>query len=87
MKTMIPYLSENLQLEKDDVIILFTDGVSEAMNQNGEEFSDERLEKLSLSLAPKSASEISNVILNDVNRFAYGTMQSDDITLMVIKVN
>lgn len=85
MKTMIPYISENLQLEKDDVIVLFTDGVSEAMNQNGEEFSDERLEKLSLSLAEKSAVEISNTIQTDVSRFAYGTFQSDDITLMIIK--
>ena len=86
MKTMIPYSSEKLQLEKDDVIVLFTDGVSEAMNQNGEEFSDERLEKLSLSLAEKSAAEISSAIQNEVSKFAYGTVQSDDITLMVIKV-
>jgi len=86
MKTMIPYSSEKLQLEKDDVIIFFTDGVSEAMNQSGEEFSDERLEKLSLSLAEKPAKEISNAIQNEVSKFAYGTVQSDDITLMVIKV-
>ena len=86
MNTMIPYLSERLQLEKDDVIILFTDGVSEAMNQSGEEFSDERLEKLSVSLFEKSAIEISNGIQNEVTKFAYGTVQSDDITLMVIKV-
>lgn len=86
MKTMIPYSSEKLQLDKDDVIILFTDGVSEAMNQSGEEFTDERLEKLSLSLADKPAKEISNAIQNEVNKFAYGTVQSDDITLMVIKV-
>lgn len=86
MKTIMPYISENLQLEKDDVIILFTDGVSEAMNPNGEEFSDERLEKLSLSLAEKPAVEISNIIQNEVNKYAFGTVQSDDITLMVIKV-
>ena len=87
MNTMIPYISERLQLETDDVMILFTDGVSEAMNQKGEEFTDERLEKLSLSLVEKSAMEISNVIQNEVSKFAYGTVQSDDITLMVIKVN
>ncbi len=86
MKTMIPYMSENIQLEKDDVIILFTDGVSEAMNQNGEEFSDERLEQLSLNLGEKSASEISAAIQNEVSKFAYGAVQSDDITLMIIRV-
>lgn len=86
MNTIIPYISERLQLEKDDLLILFTDGVSEAMNQNGEEFSDETLEKLSLSLVEKSAIEISSIIQNEVSKFAYGTVQSDDITLMVIKV-
>jgi sigma-B regulation protein RsbU (phosphoserine phosphatase) len=86
MKSIIPYLSETVQLVKNDVIVLFTDGVSEAMNQNGEEFSDERLEKLSISLAEKPAVEISNIIQNEVNKYAFGTVQSDDITLMVIKV-
>lgn len=86
MKTMISYSSENLQLEKDDVIVLFTDGVSEAMNQNGDEFSDERLEKMSINSASRSAEEISNIIQSEVSKFAYGTIQSDDITLMIIKV-
>lgn len=86
MKTMISYSSENLQLEKDDVIVLFTDGVSEAMNQKGDEFSDERLEKMSINSASRSAEEISNIIQSEVSKFAYGTIQSDDITLMIIKV-
>lgn len=87
MSTMLPYISENLQLEKDDVLILFTDGVSEAMNKNGEEFSDERLEKLSLSLIDKSAKDISESINSEIRKFTNGANQSDDITLMVIKVN
>jgi len=68
MNTMIPYLSERLQLEKDDLIILFTDVYQRAMNQSGEEFSDERLEKLSISLIDKSAEDISVTIQNEVSR-------------------
>ncbi len=86
MKTMIPYQSESVHLQSNDLLIMFTDGVSEAMNQNGEEFSDERLEKLGLSLTGKPVKEISNTILHEVTKFAHGTVQSDDITLMVIKV-
>lgn len=86
MKTITPYKSESLQLQANDLLILFTDGVSEAMNLNGEEFSDERLEELSLSLVEKPVKEISNAILHEITKFAYGTVQSDDITLMVIKV-
>ncbi|MDO8550785.1 MAG: PP2C family protein-serine/threonine phosphatase, partial [Ignavibacteria bacterium] len=85
MKTM-PYESELIKLEKDDVIILFTDGISEAKNIKDEEFSDERLEKLVLELSGLSAAEILTSIKKEVKNFAFGTVQSDDITLMVIKV-
>jgi sigma-B regulation protein RsbU (phosphoserine phosphatase) len=86
MKTISPYDSELIYLQKDDVIVLFTDGISEARNINDEEFSDERLEKLILQLSNKSAKEILSSIQKEVKNFAYGTVQSDDITLMVLKV-
>ena len=85
MKTMF-YESELVKLEKDDVIILFTDGISEAKNIKDEEFSDERLEKLVLELSELSVSEILTSIKKEVQNFAYSAVQSDDITLMVIKV-
>jgi phosphoserine phosphatase RsbU/P len=86
MKTMQAYESEIIKLEKDDVIVLFTDGISEAKNTRDEEFSDERLEKLVLELSHLPATEILNSIKKEVQNFAYGTVQSDDITLMIIKV-
>ncbi len=54
MKTFMPYKSEMIQLQKDDVLVMFTDGISEAMNKKSEEFSDERLEKLSIEIAGDS---------------------------------
>lgn len=87
MKTAIPYIYETIQLQKDDLIVLFTDGVSEAMNKKGEEFSDEKLEQLSLSLSELSASQIISSIKNEIQAFTSGALQSDDITLMVLKVN
>src|SRR3989339_1037256 len=86
MKTISPYTSELIKLEKDDVIILFTDGISEAKNIKDEEFSDEKLENLVLELSHKSAKEILTVIQKEVHTFASGAVQSDDITLMAIKV-
>ncbi len=86
MKTIIPYKSESVQLQKDDVLILFTDGISEAMNKKGEEFSDGALEKLSLQAADASAENILKKIQNEVHNFTSGAAQSDDITLLVIKV-
>lgn len=86
MKTVSPYDSELIYLKKDDIIVLFTDGISEAKNINDEEFSDEKLEKLILQLTNKSAGEILSSVQKEVKNFAYGAVQSDDITLMVLRV-
>ena len=86
MKTMIPYKSELIQLKSDDVVVLFTDGISEAMNKDGEEFTDSNLEKLALSLTKESAENIVKIIQQEVQKFSEGTTQSDDMTLVVLKV-
>lgn len=86
MKTMMPYESETIQLEKGDYIITFTDGVTEAMNSAEEEYSDENLEELCKDLKTQSAEEAKELILADVKKFTAGFEQSDDLTLMVIKV-
>jgi sigma-B regulation protein RsbU (phosphoserine phosphatase) len=86
MKTFVPYESPTISLEKGDIIILFTDGVTEAMDKNGNEFSDEKLEEIALKLSDQNVSEIIETIKTSVNKFAAGTVQSDDITLMVVKV-
>ncbi len=86
MKTTIPYMSETIQLQKGDAVVLFTDGVSEAMNKKSEEFTDEKLESLSLTLSDLPASQIITSIKAEVQAFTSGATQSDDITLLVLKV-
>jgi sigma-B regulation protein RsbU (phosphoserine phosphatase) len=86
VETTIPYLSESVNLQSDDVLILFTDGISEALNKQGEEYTDERLEEAALRLLSGSASEILEGIKQEVDDYAEGAPQSDDITMVVIKV-
>ncbi len=86
MKTSEPYIFEEVQLMTDDVIILYTDGVSEALNLDFEEYSEKRLEKTAKNLMDKSANEILSGIKEDVQIFTQGNQQSDDITLIVVKV-
>jgi sigma-B regulation protein RsbU (phosphoserine phosphatase) len=86
VKTFVPYIFEEVELKKDDVILLYTDGVSEALNLEFEEYSEERLESVAKSLMSKSANEILNGIKEDVQIFTQGNLQSDDITMIVIKV-
>jgi serine phosphatase RsbU (regulator of sigma subunit) len=56
------------------------------MNKESEEFSDERLEENSIKLSSFSAEEILDGIKNKVTDFTQGASQSDDITMVVIKV-
>jgi sigma-B regulation protein RsbU (phosphoserine phosphatase) len=86
IKTISPYISEEMALKENDTIIMFTDGVSEAMNKFGEEFSDKHLEEIALKVSNKSSEDILEEIRREVLYFASGAVQSDDITLMVIKV-
>ncbi|MCH7722503.1 MAG: SpoIIE family protein phosphatase [Bacteroidetes bacterium] len=86
VESTIPYISETLSLQKDDVIVLFTDGISEAMNKREEEYSDERLEETAIRLASGTVNEILEGIKKEVYEFANGAPQSDDITMVVIKV-
>jgi sigma-B regulation protein RsbU (phosphoserine phosphatase) len=86
MKTFIPYEFEIIDLEKDDLILMFTDGVSEAKDKFDNEFSDEKLEAIALANADKPATEILKIITDEVQKFAVGTHQSDDITMLVLKV-
>ena len=86
MKTAVPYIFEEVELKTDDVLILYTDGVSEALNLDYEEYSDERLQSVAKRLVEKNADEILNGIKEDVQIFTQGNAQSDDITMIVIKV-
>jgi len=86
VESTIPYISETVSLQKDDVIVLFTDGISEAMNKKEEEYSDERLEETAIRLASGTANEILEGIKKEVYEFANGAPQSDDITMVILKV-
>ena len=80
------YSAVSLGLEKGDVIILYTDGITEAENAKEEMFGEERLHNLICQYRTRPATEIIATILNDVRMFCGDHPQSDDITLMVISV-
>lgn len=79
------YKEDTLQLEKGDTLVMFTDGVTEAMNPNREEFGIERLNDSLKDVAYRSCAEIIETVKGDIKDFADGAEQSDDITMLVIK--
>ena len=74
-----------LTLNPNDVLVLYTDGVNEAMNKRKQEYTMERLIKTVKKCKTKSASEIMDDIIESVSKFTKGAPQADDITLMIIK--
>ena len=81
----LEYKEASIDLEKGDTLVLYTDGVSEAMNSEGEEFGMDRLKDIFVKSPPASARLANEAILQAVNDFAGETPQSDDVTCLVLQ--
>jgi serine phosphatase RsbU (regulator of sigma subunit) len=78
---------ENITMHPGDVLLLYTDGITEARNKDGKMFGEDRLYDLIREHHDKSPKDISLYILESVETFASKTNYSDDKTLVVIKRN
>lgn len=78
------YTARKLILEKGDSLFLYTDGVTEAMNERGELFSEERLKKELEKLKDRGCEDVVRTIMKAIEEFAGNAEQSDDITMMMI---
>ena len=85
MKAVVPYQEGVVTLNPHDVLVLFTDGVSEAMNEHGDEFGEERIEQISHENMDQSAQSVLFQIVDAVKTHSKHVPQSDDITLVVAK--
>jgi sigma-B regulation protein RsbU (phosphoserine phosphatase) len=85
MKTLTPYQEGSVTLEQGDVVVMFTDGVSEAMNSQEVDFTEERLEGVLKTVRTNSPSEIIHAIQAALEEHTQGTPQSDDITMLILK--
>ena len=82
-----PYQENTLKLDKGDMLVTFTDGVTEACDPDNNLYGEERLEALLATLRGYNAQQVTTAIDNAVNAHANGAEQSDDITIMAIKRN
>ncbi len=79
------YQSKMTGLKKDDTIFLYTDGVTEAMNEKHELFSSARLEEDLLGLKDKPVEQMAGGIMESIEAFSRGTPQTDDITILLLR--
>lgn len=72
-------------MKKDDVLVIFSDGISEAVNALDEELGEENLIRVVQSHRTSSAAQIQAAVLDAVRHHASGVAQYDDITIVVVK--
>lgn len=80
------YREENVSLEKGDILTIYTDGITESLNSEGEQFGTGRLVDAIKGLINNKAELIIEGVLDQLKAFSGGLQAEDDITMMVIKV-
>jgi len=78
------YKRATLQLEPGDSLVLFTDGISEAVNPDDEQYSEARLEACLARLTGAPADNVVASVVADVDAFSAGAAQADDMTTMCL---
>ncbi len=82
----MPYRAHSVDCHTGDKLLMYTDGVSEAMNKANELYGEERLEMVANRIAALPPKGIVEAVREDVDRFADGAEQADDITIMLLEI-
>jgi phosphoserine phosphatase RsbU/P len=81
-----PLEARQLQLEKGDLLLLISDGIPEARNHAGEEFSEERVLQIVQRERHRTAGEIIQTLMNEARHFCHPDPLQDDMTAVVLKL-
>ena len=79
------YLDFEIQMQSGDIMILYTDGLTETMNIHREDFGKSSVQALLQRNHKKSAKEILDVLIKKLNEHSAGTPRTDDVTTIIIK--
>ena len=80
----ISYNKEEIYLNAGDILYLYTDGVTEALNRKNEFFTDRRLYEKANQYKDKSVHELSALIKKEIDDFSDGAEQADDISMLAL---
>jgi sigma-B regulation protein RsbU (phosphoserine phosphatase) len=79
------YEQETLTLAPGDTLVVFSDGISEAQNPEGEEFGDDRLIACLEANRQASTAAMREALIAATRAFARGTNQGDDMTVLILR--
>jgi sigma-B regulation protein RsbU (phosphoserine phosphatase) len=80
------YESADVSVAPGDLLVVFSDGVTEAVNSDGDELGDERLLACLEGVRARPVNEILHAVEREVRRFCGSEPARDDVTLMVLRV-
>jgi len=80
----LPFEGQKMKIKKGERLLLYTDGIPEAMNEKEDEYSDERLEAFFINKRPAKAETFIKNLVIDVRKHTGDTPQSDDITALYL---
>jgi sigma-B regulation protein RsbU (phosphoserine phosphatase) len=83
----LPLQTATISTENTSKLVLYTDGITESTNTDGERYGIERLETVVLQNRNKKAEELKNAIIDDLNSFSPLESAKDDLTLLVINLD
>lgn len=81
----LPYHETDIQLYPGDILALYSDGVTEALDEEENEYGEEPLANFLRSIASEPANDIAEKIITEIDKFAGNAPQHDDITLFILK--
>jgi len=79
------YQSRPFRLDQGDILVVYSDGLTDAENPAGEMFGDERLLDIIRQVAPSGSAALEVRLLKDIEEFTQGTPQTDDITFVIVE--
>lgn len=80
----VSFTSASIRLQPGDLLFLYTDGVTEAMNQHDALFGDQRMLEAVNAVAPRDARSVIKAVRAAVNGYVQGTPASDDVTMLAL---
>jgi predicted permease len=83
----LEYEEGSVDLQPGDLLVMFTDGVTEALNAEGEEFGEARMQALVREVAPLPVQQISSRLVAELQTWMKGAAQYDDLTFVLVKMN
>jgi phosphoserine phosphatase RsbU/P len=82
-----PYTEQSLQLQPGDLLVTYTDGISEAMTHDDEEWGEDRMMLAAASAREGSADQVMETVFAQADKFTAGAPQHDDMTLLILKLD